>query len=324
MVDYTIFYKSCVKDQRAPIPGAFDLFLSAYNGSERVRNVFDRVKAKKKIWVIHHEYRFRKSELPMTGQLYCCDDEDEASACRRLLDHVGPDRERQGSLCLDLTGFVQPHLMFLMALLWRLGHRTIHCLYSEPKSYLNRESTTFSRSGVSEVREVSGYGGVMEHDVANDWLVIGAGYDDRLISEVAQFKDSAAKAMIFGFPSSRADMYQQNLIRAHLAEDSLGPIPSRLRFLAPAYDPFVTASVLCNIVKGTHGLGPISNLYLAPLSTKAQVLGFVLFYLYEMQNTSTSIIFPYCPTIRKTYRSGGVENVAIRGRVPMIWRPHSD
>ena len=295
MVDYTVFYKSCVKDQDAPIPGEFDVFLSAYNGSERVRSVFERVQAKKKVWVIHNEYRFRKSELPRTGQLYCCDDTDEASACRGLLEHVRVGWERGYSLCLDLTGFVQPYLMFLLALFWRTGNRIVHCLYSEPKSYLHRESTMFSKGGISEVKEVSGFGGVMEHDVSNDWLVIGAGYDDKLISEVAQYKDSAAKAMILGFPSSRADMYQQNLLRAHLAEDSLGPIPKRLRFLAPAYDPFVTASVLCNIVRGTHGLGPITNLYLSPLSTKAQVLGFVLFFMYEMQNTSTSIIFPYCP-----------------------------
>ena len=294
MVDYTIFYKSCVKGQSDPIPGEFDLFLSAYNGSERVSNVFHRVQAKKKVWIIHQEYRFRASELPKTGQLLCCDGIDEAAACRNLLAQIGCEWDIS-SICLDLTGFVQPYLMFLMALLCRIGLRTIECLYSEPESYLNREATIFYTGGISEVKEVAGYGGVMEHDVSNDWLVIGAGYDDRLISEVAQFKDSASKAMMLGFPSSRADMCQQNLLRAHLAEDSIGPIPKRLRFLSPAYDPFVTASVLHDMVKGTRGLGPITNLYLSPLSTKAQVLGFVLFYLYEMQNTSTSIIFPYCP-----------------------------
>ena len=294
-MDYTIFYKSCVRDQDSPIPGSFDVFLSAYNGSERVRNVFGRVRAKRKIWVIHNEYRFRSSELPQTGQLFCCDDVDETAACRSLLNQVQSGCKGGPSLCLDLTGFVQPYLMFLFALLWRSGTRIIHCLYSEPKSYLDRESTMFSRSEISEIKEVSGFGGVMNHDVSNDWLVIGAGYDDRLISEVAQFKDSADKAIILGFPSSRADMYQQNLLRAHLADDSLGPIPKRLRFLAPAYDPFVTASVLSDMVRGTYGLGPITNLYLSPLSTKAQVLGFVLFFLYEMQNTSTSIVFPYCP-----------------------------
>lgn len=294
MVDYTIFYRSCVRNQSAAIPGHYDVFVSAYNDSERVRSVFDRVQAKRKIWVIHTEYRFCDSEIPRTGEIYRCDDTDESSFCKGLLDCLHICEKEFPTVCLDLTGFVQPYLMFFLALLWRAGNRIVHCLYSEPKSYLHREATMFSKGGVSEVREVAGFGGVMEQDQSGDWLVIAAGYDHRLISEVAQFKDYADKAMIFGFPSSRADMYQQNLLRAHLAEDSVGSVPERLRLFAPAYDPFVTASVLSEVVKAPQGLGRVTNLYLSPLSTKAQVLGFVLFYLYERRDTSTSIVFPYC------------------------------
>ena len=294
MFDYTICYKSVFCDYSAVFPDQFDVFVSAYNDTDRVRSVFDRVNAKRKIWVIHNEYRFGASEIPSNGEVFHCDDSDEAIACRDLLEYSQVGEGNGTSLCIDITGFVAPYLMFFLALLWRAGRKIVECVYSEPMSYLMREATAFSEGSVSEVREVAGFGGVMEPDLSSDWLVIAAGYDDRLISEVAQFKDSASKAIILGFPSSRADMYQQNLLRAHLAEDSIGPVPERLRLLAPAYDPFVTASVLSGVVNGSNGLGPVTNLYLAPLSTKAQALGFVLFYLHEMRGKSTSIIFPYC------------------------------
>ncbi len=36
-----------------------------------------------------------------------------------------------------------------------------------------------------------------------------------------------------------------------------------------------------------------ANIYLCPLSTKAQALGFALYYRYECVGQSVSIVFPY-------------------------------
>lgn len=89
-------------------------------------------------------------------------------------------------------------------------------------------------------------------------------------------------------------MYQENVMRAGRASDAIGANKffDRESFFAPANDPFVTAEVVSEIVRLRKKLGPISNLYLSPLATKPQALGFALFYLNECIGTTTSILFP--------------------------------
>ena len=121
-------------------------------------------------------------------------------------------------------------------------------------------------------------------------MIIGAGFDDRQISEVAEHMDAARKVVLLGFPPLRADMYQQNVLRMDRSRDAVGDVPRSWRYFAPANDPFITAEVLRRIVDDS---GKVSNLYLAPLSTKAQALGFVLYYMAECSNTSAHVIYPF-------------------------------
>src|SRR5207253_621115 len=75
---------------------------------------------------------------------------------------------------------------------------------------------------------------------------------------------------------------------------------SACKYFVPANDPFVTANVLRRIVDDCERNGHmITNLYLSPLATKPQALGFALFYLTEMRGKATSIIFPFCRTYSK-------------------------
>jgi hypothetical protein len=89
-------------------------------------------------------------------------------------------------------------------------------------------------------------------------------------------------------------MYQENVLNAYQASDAVGRNKTFdvSQFFAPANDPFITASTLREIVAERRALGPISNLYLSPLATKPQALGFALFYLGECARTCTSILFP--------------------------------
>ena len=75
-------------------------------------------------------------------------------------------------------------------------------------------------------------------------------------------------------------------------------------FFAPANDPFVTAAVLQEIVKGLVTRNRLTNLYLSPLATKPQVLGFGLFYLTEWRNAPASLIFPFCQTYERETSAG--------------------
>ena len=62
---------------------------------------------------------------------------------------------------------------------------------------------------------------------------------------------------------------------------------------APANDPFATAAVLHDIFEEERARRPVRNLYLSPLATKAQALGFALFYVFECENEPVSFLYPF-------------------------------
>ena len=285
-LDYTFMYKEVLAADGA-IDVGWDVFLSAYNLNDRVKDLFGRVVASHKLWIIHPEYRLGAELLP-GGEPFIDPGLGEAEFCNRLLS-VLPVAERGLSICIDITGMMRPHMMCLLYCLADRGVSKIDVLYSEPITYARRETTQFS-GGALDVRQVSGLEGMVDFDSTSDLMVIGAGFDDRQISEVAEHKDAARKVVLLGFPPLRADMYQQNLLRMDRSRDAIGDVPPRWRYFAPANDPFVTADVLRRIVNES---GDVSNLYLAPLSTKAQALGFVLYYMAECRGRSAHVIYPF-------------------------------
>jgi hypothetical protein len=294
-IDYNIFYKAELPLDKPWDSSGWDVFVSAFNSSERVRLVFDRVNAKRKYWLIHNEYEYKKEEIP-SGVIFHSDERNEAPFVRGLVARIEADfgkRVRDLSICVDITGFMRPHLLFLALYLNAQNARQYDVLYSEPVQYRKKELTTFSEGSIS-VRQVAGFEGLNSSDQSSDFLIIGAGYDHRLIKAVAEKKDKADKVQIFGLPSLRADMYQENVLRAFKAADAIGTNKTfdMDRFFAPANDPFITAATLSEIVKLRGRSGDISNLYLSPLATKPQALGFALFYLAECVGRNASILFP--------------------------------
>lgn len=284
------------------IEGRWDIFLSAFNLSERVRTLFDRIDAQRKVWIIHPEYDIPIEDIPKESEVLQYGVSDEANFCTQLLDYL-PNDLTQFRLAIDITGFMRPHMMCLVGLLEQKGVGQLDLFYSEPVTYTRREATEFSKGEITSVRQVNGLEGYGNHRSHNDLMVIGAGYDHRLVSEVAQHKDAARKVVMFGFPPLRADMYQQNILRASRSWNALGNPPRRWRFFAPANDPFVTAEVLRDIV-ALNGGESITNLYLSPLATKAQALGFVLFYVTERRESNSSIIFPFSGRYEKETGAG--------------------
>ena len=200
---------------------------------------------------------------------------------------------------------MRPHLLYLTLLLFHKGVRKFDVLYSEPQRYSKKENTTFSE-GTIHVRQVDGYMGLNSTAPHGDFLIIGSGYDDRLIKAVANEKDKADKVQIFGLPSLRADMYQENVLKAAFAAEAIGynKIFPEESFFAPANDPFVTATTVSEIVSIRKERGPIANLYLSPLATKPQALGFALFYIGECISSNVSILFPVSKRYSKETSTG--------------------
>jgi hypothetical protein len=305
-IDYNIFYKS-----ELPRLGAWsaqwDVFISAFNSTDRVRGVFNRVTASNKYWVIHNEYDYDQSELP-SERKYESSAEEEGLFVKGLIDQIEAETGAgidTMSVCVDITGFMRPHLIFLALFLSMKGVRKFDVLYSEPQRYSKKENTKFS-DGAINVRQIDGFMGVNSTATNGDFLIIGSGYDDRLIKAVANEKDKADKVQIFGLPSLRADMYQENVLKAALAAEAIGynKIFPHESFFAPANDPFVTATTLSEIVALRLAHGPIANLYLSPLATKPQALGFALFYIGECIGKNASILFPVSKRYSKETSTG--------------------
>lgn len=294
MTDYTIFYKRqlSISDAWAP-DEQWDLFVSAYVPAERTRRVFDKAHAAHKWWLLFPEYGYGSTDHP-PGQVFHEPADDEASFVAGFWKQLPADAASL-RICIDITGFIRPYLIFFVRWLLEKGVKKFDAIYSEPIQYEKRELTEFSGDVVKEVRQVAGCEGIHVPDITRDVLIVGAGYEDNLISHVAENKAKATKLQLIGFPSLRADMYQENVLRVQRAEESLGgAVDDEVHsFFAPANDPFVTASQLGRIVDDWKARKGITNLYLCPLSTKAHVLGFALFYLTECRNTSASIIFPF-------------------------------
>ena len=270
MIDYTIFYKKAWAPSNWPNGQSWDLFVSTFNNSDRVREVFEKVDAKEKHWLICPEYRYENDELPSVGRCIRVSSDSESEAIREYFDHTGVDASST-RMCIDITGFVRPHLLYLLRYLKAKGVRRFDALYSEPMNYVKDERTKFSDGVVTDVRQVAGFEGTHSLDMSSDLLIIGAGYDDTLIAHVGEHKENARKLKMFGMPPLRADMYQQNILRSELAAEQVGGgVSDGESFFAPANDPFVTAAALKEIIDKLRSQRKISNLYLSPLATKVQ------------------------------------------------------
>jgi hypothetical protein len=293
MRDYTISYRRLVgyddlaKEQ-------WDTFVSAYNGSERVQHVFPQVQAANKHWLLHREYRFDQSEWPIGGRIFAPPSDNEADFIGEYLSDAETDL-RAGSLCVDITGFMRPHLMLLVRMLRNIGVTSFNALYTDPVAYAHSEETTFSDGPIEEVRQVAGFeGNHVADNGTRDLLVIGAGYDHQLVQWVAESKRHAKKLLMYGLPSLQPDMYQQSRLRVARAAEAVGPAADTDLLFAPANNPFVTAQALSDAIEQERmSQRGLSNLYLSPLGTKPQVLGFALYYLTDCIGKAASILFPF-------------------------------
>lgn len=296
--DYGLYLREEIFGARGwQATNSYDLFLSAFNLGERTVELYAHVNATEKIWLIHEEYGLSGAELP-NAQMFELAGADEAIYCKALIDGLLANGKLDVSrtrLCIDITGILRPHLMFITLYLKRLGLRVLDMIYAEPRHYALKEKTPFSTGSILEVRPVRGFEGASSMRGGEDFLVIGMGYDDRLLAAVAENKDKAEKHQVFGLPSLRADMYQESVLRSRRAADELGDpnFSETHRSFAPANDPFGTASVLSEIIEQRLARHRSTSFMLCPLGTKAQALGFALYHMLEGDLLGARIVFPF-------------------------------
>jgi hypothetical protein len=294
MIEYLKFRRERFELSRLGNCPQWDVLISAYNNSDRVRRVFEAAPARSKYWFMANEYRYERREAPTGSPVVWLPEGNESDAIVQGLTQTGVDFAKE-RLCVDITGFMRPHILFLTKYLSRVGVWRFDVIYSEPVQYTKKEATQFSIGDPYEVRQVSGFEGIHSTDVSTDLLVIGAGYDDQLVARVAGHKERSRVVFLYGFPSLSADMYQQSVLRMSKPIDA---VEGRLlggdgAAFASANDPFVTAAVLCEVCDEAKRRDNVTNLYLTPLGTKPQTLGFGIAYLRHFEGTPASIVFPF-------------------------------
>lgn len=271
----------------------FDIFVSAFNDSERVRTVYRSISATRKCWVVLPEYNYADAEIASMTDFVCRPQgSSEADIVMQLAEQLNLNGCNRPHICVDITGFMRPQILYLLRYLYDRNIRIFDMIYSEPMHYARKEYTAFSNEEILAVRQVIGYEGIHVDNVEDDVLIVGVGYDDALISRVSNDKDGARLIQLLSLPSLSADMYQESILRLDKTGSSFDPNNDGNVFFAPANDPFVVAYELSEKVREVRDRTRISNIYLSPLATKPQALGFGIFYLHEMLDSPASIIFP--------------------------------
>lgn len=303
-IDFLVFDKKSLELNEVA-KDSFDIFFSAYNSSGRVKSMFGKVKAAKKIWILHPEYGFSDAEVVKISRINVYDvvNLSKIQDFIAYVDKIGDLTNLK--LCIDITGFMRPALVNFLIVLMKKNVKMIDCIYSEPNRYANHDDTVFSEKSSGNLEYISGAYNKISSE-KSDILIMSIGYDQKLISEMVHRKDDAEVYPIFAFPSLSADMYQQSAVRASKS----GEVTEKRdwicnRSFAPANDPFATAKIIQDIVLRDNLAD--TNIYLCPLSTKAQVLGFFLYWCLEGQFSSRngySIVFPECLSYKRSTSSG--------------------
>ena len=177
-------------------------------------------------------------------------------------------------------------------------------MYTEPLHYQRKEETAFASKDVSEVRQVTGFEGDHQPNTDGEVLIVGVGYDHHLISHVIDSKSSAQLVQLHSLPSLSADMYQESLLRLDRVSSSYSPASADNQIYCSANDPFLVAAVLTETVEKFQRAGRIGNLYLSPLATKPQAIGFGLYYLKNISPIPMSMIFPYASSYDRETSKG--------------------
>ncbi len=290
-MNYSYFYKEKFDGIGSFYPkDNYDFFIATYNFTERVKRPPQNVIANEKVWLMLPDYQddiflAGKTQLNLKGTR-------DHEGVRKICDNL--KLKEHAKICIDATGFMVPHLLILLRCLRSHPSRpTIDVMYSEADRYADGEKTIFSDS-FSSVSQIEGYEGRHVSKMETDLMIIASGYDHSRIRDVANYKKRATKVQLIGFPSMKADMLQENILAASAAElFSVCPLSNSI--FAPAYDPFTTAQAIKDYIARKQQESTITNLYLAPLSSKPQALGMALYYLWEDgQNKPISIVYPEC------------------------------
>ncbi|MCD4663996.1 MAG: hypothetical protein K8R68_01920 [Bacteroidales bacterium] len=297
-MDFSILYKESFPNGNIESIAGYDLYISAFDDCDRTKQIFEKINAIEKKWIVFPQHKNIEKQELLNSNTYFKDEFKEDDFFIDFFNNWNYSTTIR--LCIDITGFIRPHLLFLIKFLSYKGFRKVDFIYTEPKQYKDADETTFS-GFIDEIRTIEGYSSIIINpNTDNDVLIIAAGYDDNLIAKIAQNKSHCKKRyFIIGFPSLQPDMYQESIIKIEKVKESIGE--NKTLKYSPANDPFVTAQIISEIIIENPNA---TNIYLSPLSTKPQTIGMALYFLWNYKTKPLNIIFPYSNTYATKHAIG--------------------
>ncbi len=218
IVDFTYFYKQKYSNVAEIGNCDYNIFISTFNETERVREIHKAIKSKEKYWIILPDY---ENNLFAGNDTKISVSYEGYNQLSEFIDKLAINTNTK--ICIDITGFLIPHMLFTIRYFQKkknINH--IDIIYTEPQKYIEEENTSFS-DFFHDVSQVLGYSGSPNPNMDNDLLIISSGYDDSRITDVAGKKKHAKnKIQLFGFPPLQADMFQENMLKAYKAESAVG------------------------------------------------------------------------------------------------------
>lgn len=200
------------------------------------------------------------------------------------------------NIAVDITVFTKPYFFLLFKILEE-KFRVKQCdvIYTEPEKYRkkdSRENKIILTEGLDRIESIPGFYGSSSKN--HEALIVVLGFEGERSQQIFDTVNPCQTYAVNGFPSFKHGWdkisLEENL---HFLQESGA---STHLFSAPAIDPFETRKVVFNIVKEIRQRDHEMNCVIAPLGTKMQALGVLL---YALQDKSIKVVYPF-PSIYKT------------------------
>lgn len=140
-IDYSVFFKTSYEKGNIS-DESYDYFFSGYDNCDRTKFVFNKIIANEKLWFLFPQYNLNASDVTGGGKTYTNihlkeDDYFVDFFSSKIIDC-------KSKICIDITGFLRPHLIFLIKFLYINGAKVIDFLYTEQNT-IRRQRKPISR-----------------------------------------------------------------------------------------------------------------------------------------------------------------------------------
>lgn len=201
-------------------------------------------------------------------------------------------------MVVDITVFTKPYFFLLFKVLKeKFNLCRFHVIYTEPEKYKLRSLDTgkvILTEGLDRIESIPGFVGSSVNP--KDSLIVILGFEGKRSIEVFHTVEPEVTYAINGFPSYQPGWHKTSL-EANIRFLNESKASNRL-FFAPAIDPFETKRVISRIVDEIKENSPNTNIIIAPLGTKMQAFGVLL---YALQNRDIKVIYPFPSTYSPDY-----------------------